>query len=128
MYNLIIVNRTLSVRAALLDWAKELQQQVEEAEQLRRDYPGARVIFIEADPLLDTNSAPNYPAIVHSLGAEVIQQLLRYTRGDHRATATDAIAAWRLVLRTRDFSELVKRFEIAARFTAKLFPRLANQL
>ncbi|HEY5955844.1 MAG TPA: hypothetical protein VIV60_04795 [Polyangiaceae bacterium] len=60
----------------------------------------------------------DYSATIRSLAGTLISEHQRDINRHRREPAnTDAVAAWRLVLRTNDRDELFERVRIAARYT-----------
>src|SRR5207244_1850164 len=118
MKNSIIVGRAWAAFDTLHRWDVATDKQAVEAQAIQFDqHCGGRVRFGER---------VDYTAEIHNLASEVLMQHQYYvTKGQSAELNADAIAAWKLVIRTRDRAEIEKRLRIAITASARVVERCA---
>lgn len=128
--NVVLTGRAWAAKDTLTRWAEALQ----DLDARDRNTPnrlatpvgrftpanGVVVIFDERGRIAGER---DYAAEIHNLASEVLREHLAYIRqGIQVVKNTDAVAAWRLVLRTRKFDELHDRLNIAITASARVVP------
>lgn len=120
MRNAVIVSRAWAAMDELKRWDETEARLVEEL----GERSAKRMLSSSTDPLLNPDGPTDHSAIIWSRAAEIIEQHKFYVEHNIRPEDNaNAIAAWRLVLRTRDRNEIEQRLRIAIKASAKVFPR-----
>ena len=120
MKNNVLTGRAWAAFDTLGRWDVSLDHKATEAHAIQYDaHCGGRVAFRD-------RYTTDYTAEIHNLAAEVIAQHQFYVeKGQSAELNASAIAAWKLVIRTRERQEIERRLRVAITASAKVVERCA---